>query len=60
MGLGDAGLRGMLVDDARLALNQGYIFGESGSGFARLNFACPRFILEKALENIRGAVARRR
>ena len=34
---------------ARVALNDGKTFGPQGSGFVRLNFGCPRSILEEAL-----------
>ena len=36
------------VDGARLALNDGSIFGKEGEGFMRLNAGCPRSILERA------------
>ncbi len=60
LGLGNDGLKNMLVEEARVALNQGYIFGSAGSGFARLNFACPRLVLDKALEGIAKAVGKAR
>lgn len=49
-------LKELLVDKAGLALNQGFIFGNSGDGFARLNFACPRAFLEEGLERIEAAI----
>ena len=42
--------------NARVALNDGAAFGTGGSGFARLNFGCPRSILETALRRMRSAV----
>lgn len=42
---------------ARVWLNDGYTFGPGGEGFVRLNMACPRVTLEKALARIEGAVA---
>lgn len=58
---GKYGLNGMelerfLLNRARVWLNQGYIFGEAGNGFARMNIACPRSILEKALTQIETAL----
>jgi cystathionine beta-lyase len=38
-----------LLDDAKVALNDGSEFGSGGEGFVRLNFACPRSLLERAL-----------
>jgi cystathionine beta-lyase len=37
-------------------LDDGQIFGPEGAGFIRLNLACPRSILEQALDRIRKAV----
>ncbi|HWR66974.1 MAG TPA: PatB family C-S lyase [Bellilinea sp.] len=42
-----------LIQQARVALNDGAEFGQAGSGFVRLNFACPRSTLTEALERIR-------
>ncbi len=41
---------------ARVALNDGARFGPGGAGFARLNFACPRSTLAKALDRMRNAL----
>lgn len=41
---------------ARVALNNGRTFGSGGGGFVRLNFGCPRSILEKALMRIKRAL----
>lgn len=41
-----------LIHEAKVALNDGYMFGESGAGFQRLNFACPRSILQEAIDRI--------
>jgi cystathionine beta-lyase len=37
------------LERARVALNDGRTFGRGGDGFVRLNFACPRAILQDAL-----------
>jgi cystathionine beta-lyase len=47
-----------LRDHARLALNEGLDFGEPGRGFARLNFGCPRAVLEDGLCRIEAALRR--
>lgn len=42
---------------ARVAMNEGHIFGIEGEGFMRLNIACPRSMLKNALNGIEKAVA---
>ncbi len=34
-------------------MNNGYIFGKGGSGFMRMNIACPREVLEEAIKHIK-------
>lgn len=43
---------------ARVALNNGLVFGDGGQGFARLNFATSRSVLAAALERMHQAVQR--
>ncbi len=38
---------------ARVALNEGRDFGPGGEGYVRLNFGCPRSVLQEALERMR-------
>ena len=42
----------LIIHKARLWLDSGKIFGDSGRGFQRINVACPRSTLETALERI--------
>ncbi|MDO5350208.1 MAG: PatB family C-S lyase [Lachnospiraceae bacterium] len=49
-------LRRFMIEKAKLGLNEGNTFGRSLSGYMRLNAACPRSVLEKALEQLRAAV----
>ncbi|WP_207393245.1 MalY/PatB family protein [Bacillus sp. Cs-700] len=42
--------------EAKLALDEGYIFGESGKGFERINIACPRSVLQEGLERLEKAI----
>lgn len=51
-GLPEDELMRILRDDCRLALNQGSTFGDEGLGFMRMNFGCPRSILEEALTRL--------
>jgi cystathionine beta-lyase len=56
-GLSESEMNRLLIDQAEVVLNRGSIYGKQGDGFFRLNFACPRQILEVALtriENILG------
>lgn len=56
LGMTDAELKEFLVHKAGIGLNSGNIFGENGSGFMRMNVACPRALLEKALNQLKDAV----
>ncbi len=56
LGLQPKELQDFLVHQAGVGLNAGYTFGPGGEGFARLNFACPRSILEEGLKRISKAV----
>lgn len=55
LGLSTQELKNLIVRGARLWLDDGEMFGENGRGFQRINAACPRSILEEALERIRKA-----
>lgn len=46
----------LFIQKARLALNDGEMFGEEGRGFMRMNVAVPRSILKQALDQLRQAV----
>lgn len=41
-----------IQERARLALSHGYTFGPGGENFMRLNFACPRSMLDEALDRL--------
>jgi cystathionine beta-lyase len=43
---------------AQVALSDGAPYGPGGESFVRLNFACPRAVLEEALQRIKQALAR--
>ncbi len=47
------------LQKARVGLNDGVDFGEAGRGFVRLNFGCPRALLEKGLNRMRDALEKR-
>jgi cystathionine beta-lyase len=43
-------------EDAKVALEPGFIFGCKENGFERMNTACPRSVLEEGLTRIENAV----
>ena len=59
LGMDNDELHRFMIEEAGLGLNDGCSFGRSLSGYMRLNAACPRSVLKKALEQLRDAVARR-
>lgn len=57
LGLGKLELKQLMLDEAKVFLDEGYIFGIEGEGFERVNIACPRSVLVEALERIRKVIA---
>lgn len=55
-GIESAKLQEFLVNKARVAMNAGESFGESGKGFARMNIACPRYMVEESLKRLEMAL----
>jgi cystathionine beta-lyase len=51
-GLKPPALKNLLLNRAKVALNDGHIFGQGGECFERMNIACPRSLLIKGLERI--------
>lgn len=56
LGMNNEELREFMISKAKIGLNEGYTFGRSLSGFMRLNAACPRVTLERALKQLEDAV----
>lgn len=56
LGLSHNEVVSLFVDTAKLALNEGAMFGEQGSGFMRLNVGTTRAVLHSALEQLKRAV----
>ncbi len=46
----------LFLKKAKVAINEGSIFGAEGEGFIRLNIGCPRDTVEKALNQIQTAL----
>ncbi len=59
LGMSGKQLVDFMVNEAGVAMSAGTYFGKNGEGYMRMNVACPRATVEKALEQIRAAVERR-
>lgn len=49
-------IRKIVLDDAKVGLNEGHTFGTGGECFMRMNVGCSRTILEAALQRIEKAI----
>ncbi len=56
LGLSDEKLDGLIKEKGRLVLSPGHVFGTVGTGFQRMNIACPRLLLEDGLQRLETAV----
>lgn len=56
LGLDNEALRKFMIEKAGLGLNEGWTFSRSLNGFMRLNAACPRSVLERAMAQLEQAV----
>ncbi|OQY37416.1 MAG: cystathionine beta-lyase [Anaerolineaceae bacterium 4572_5.2] len=56
LGLSSEARKTLMMEHARVYLDEGEMFGPEGEGFERFNLACPRSILAEALERIKTAV----
>ena len=45
-----------MLKEAGVVLDEGYIFGEEGIGFERINAACPRSVLQACLERMKSVL----
>jgi cystathionine beta-lyase len=52
----DKELRKFMIQKAKLGFNDGPVFGSGGSGFQRMNVACPRVLVENAMERLEKAM----
>ncbi len=55
MGLGHEALIDFFVNKARLALNDGEMFGQGGEGHMRMNVGTPRSVVMRALQQLKEA-----
>lgn len=56
LGLSNEELNDFMINKAHLGLNSGNNFSRSLSGYMRMNIACPRSVLEKAMKQLDSAV----
>jgi len=56
LGMDPLSLKNFLLEKAKVAFDDGYIFGPGGEDFERINIACPRSLLKKGLDRIARAV----
>ncbi len=56
MGIPQDKIQDFLINEAKVAMNDGATFGENGKGFFRMNVACPRYMVEEAMEKIEKAI----
>ena len=56
LGMDDRRLRAFMRKKAKVGLDDGFIFGSGGSGFQRINIACPRSRLEEGLLRLEAAI----
>lgn len=56
LGLSVEQLEELMEKKAKLWLDGGTMFGETGAGFQRVNIACPRVILEQAFTQLKQAI----
>lgn len=59
LGLDAEGVTEFFVEEAAIAINPGDLFGPEGSGFVRMNIACPRSVLEQAMKQLEMAYDKR-
>lgn len=60
LGLTEQQQRQLIVQDAKLWLDTGTLFGQGGEGFERINIACPRTTTQQAMQRLEHAVHKTR
>lgn len=56
LGLDHLELEKFMQEKAKLFLDEGYIFGENGQGYERINLACPKKVIVAAMDRLLKAV----
>jgi len=60
LGLNNEELEELVVNKMKIWFDAGTMFGEEGSGFERINIACPRSVIEQAMARIKEEVVKLR
>jgi cystathionine beta-lyase len=55
-GWDDAALKRFCVEQAKVGMNPGTVFGSGGSGFMRMNIGAPRTVIETGLQRLAAAL----
>lgn len=55
LGLSYKELEKFMIEEAYIFTDEGYVFGEPGEGFERINLACPTWVLKEALQRMEQA-----
>ncbi|MBS4534399.1 pyridoxal phosphate-dependent aminotransferase [Clostridium sp. D2Q-14] len=58
LGLSNYELKELMHKEAELFFDEGYIFGEEGSGFERWNIACPTKVMIDGLERLKNIIGK--
>jgi len=59
LNLSSAELKRLMYREAKIAFNEGSLYGKNGEGFLRINLACPQDLLKEALDRFAYAVKNR-
>jgi cystathionine beta-lyase len=59
LGMDPVARKEMMMEQARVNLDEGELFGLEGEGFERFNIACPRSTLKHVLDRIKAAIDNR-
>ena len=59
LGLNKEELEKLMHEEAMLFFDEGYLFGEEGNGYERMNIACPTKVMMDALVRLRETLALR-
>jgi len=55
-GMEPVALHKKLLEEGKVWLDEGYLFGDSGNYYERINIACPRSVLKDALDRMKKAL----
>lgn len=56
LGLSKEELSMLMQKEGKIAFDDGFWFGENGTGFERMNVACPRYMVEEGMNRVLNAI----